>query len=74
MNESVKRSDGEAAFPHEFEWSHRGMTLRDYFAAQALNAIISNSGLVTSKASDASELICRDAYELADAMLRERQK
>ena len=45
-----------------------GMTLRDYFAAKAMEALISdgrNAGL---------KIIASDAYQIADAMLAERVK
>jgi hypothetical protein len=78
--------DNEPAFP--FVWTqlnafgeqvtltHHGMSLRDWFAGQALNAHLSNpdhwpmmaNGQVT-KADIASS-----SYEFADAMLAERVK
>jgi short-subunit dehydrogenase involved in D-alanine esterification of teichoic acids len=42
----------------------RGMTLRDYFAAKAMQALIDNDGLFSE--------IPTQAYELADAMLKAR--
>lgn len=51
-----------------YEDSSTGMTLRDYFAGQALAGMCSNSGAntITFKA-DA-------AYKIADLMLKEREK
>lgn len=50
---------------------HGGMTLRDYFAAQAINALvdswIKNGGI-------APEDIASDAFCIADAMLEARKK
>ena len=44
---------------------HYGMTLRDYFAAKAMQAVISKrSGMPASEA--------QFAYEVADAMLKAR--
>ena len=43
----------------------QGMTLRDYFAARAMQALIDNDGLFSE--------ISTQAYELADAMLEARQ-
>ena len=52
-----------------------GMTLRDWFAGQAL---ISTMRLVTGIESEPGEgmaqTFARRAYELADAMLKERSK
>ena len=49
---------------------YRGMTLRDYFAAAALQGLIANKphkGIDTSLMSDW-------AYKVANAMLNEREK
>jgi hypothetical protein len=42
-----------------------GMTLRDYFAAKAMQALIDNDGLFSE--------IPTQAYELADAMFKARE-
>ena len=48
-----------------------GMSLRDYFAAKAMQAIASN--VVTSQgAVQSCEYIAQGAYLIADAMLKER--
>lgn len=62
------------AFPAEndsekqYNWINKGMTLRDYFAGQALVA------LIDSKNGATSDVIARAAYFLADAMLAVRAK
>lgn len=48
------------------ETYHPGMTLRDYFAGQAIIGICVNSGVKYFKAET--------AYKIADAMLEEREK
>ena len=58
------------AFPVAFKWGedlkeYNGMSLRDYFAAKAMQALIDNDGLFSE--------IPTQAYELADAMLKARQ-
>ena len=45
-----------------------GMTLRDYFAAKAMQGLLAG----TLKSSDLS-LIARDCYQMADAMLKARE-
>jgi hypothetical protein len=45
-----------------------GMTLRDYFAAKAMQGLLAG----TLKSSDTS-LIARDCYAMADAMLKARE-
>lgn len=47
-----------------------GMTLRDYFASQAL----ANLNLQAHVAAPAAAHLARSAYEIADAMLAERVK
>ena len=46
------------------------MTLRDYFAAKAMQAMIT----VTIRTDVKKELLSDAAYEIADAMLEARQK
>lgn len=57
------------AFPtleeHRFNQEQLGMTLRDYFAAKAMQALIDNDTLFSD--------IAIQAYQLADAMLKERE-
>jgi NADH:ubiquinone oxidoreductase subunit B-like Fe-S oxidoreductase len=43
-----------------------GMTLRDYFAAKAMQALIDNDGLFSE--------IPTQAYALADAMMKAREE
>ena len=45
---------------------HSGMTLRDYMAAKAMQALIDNDGLFSE--------IPRQAYAIADAMMKEREQ
>ena len=78
------RNDGGPAYPHEADYVmgdkpsdpyqfkvdfHPGMSLRDYFAGQAL----ANSWTCLEK-GDQPEEIAKDAYKIADAMLAEREK
>lgn len=58
------------AFPVEMIYTQEnekfnGMTLRDYFAAKAMQALIDNDGLFSE--------IPTQAYELADAMMKARE-
>lgn len=46
--------------------AHVGMTLRDYFATHAMQALIDNDGLFSG--------IPTQAYALADAMLKAREQ
>ena len=53
------------AFPIHWENHSEGMTLRDYFAAKAMQALIDNDGLFSE--------IPTQAYSIADAMLKARE-
>lgn len=48
-----------------------GMTLRDYFAAKAMQGISARG--VSNKPGDILKFIADDAYRLADAMLAARE-
>ena len=56
------------------------MTLRDYFAGQALIAILSGDYTTTicavskERGLSANQTTAKVAYEFADAMLKEREK
>ena len=68
----MTKDTGGPAFPCVHELSEtKGMTLRDYFAAQALAAIIQADGAQFFASNGAHAMI---AYEHADAMLAERSK
>jgi hypothetical protein len=56
--------DGGPAFPH----NSKGMSLRDWFAGQALKAIV----MTLDFGADGCNAVGLMAYEMADAMLRAR--
>ncbi len=66
---------GGYAFPHTIEHLHQpvtaGMTLRDYFAAKAMQALTlrlaSKEGLIVF-----DDAVAESAYLMADAMLKAR--
>lgn len=70
--------DGGPAFPElranwdsnsqvAFYYTDGGMTLRDYFAATAMNKLLTNYAV-----RDFFSNIANDAYAMADAMLKAR--
>lgn len=71
------KETGGPAFPHEYKYSDgtanraEGMTLRDFFAAKAMQAAATNE-----KGADGFTFAQRAewAYAQADAMLSERNK
>ena len=46
-----------------------GMTLRDYFAAKAMQSL-----MLAAKTSQDVDLLSTGAYQMSDAMLKERSK
>ena len=71
MNDKISKYNGGPAFPYVVSLDRdtaefTGMTLRDYFAAKAMQVPglpwVDRKGLVTQ------------AYKVADAMLKERDK
>lgn len=69
---SEAKETGGAAFPIVFEkedYIHDGMTLRDYFAAKAMQGFAADG---TAVWSDGVKGMARTAYIWADAMLEER--
>ena len=74
----MSKEDGGPAFPYsalspegvEVYKDSDGMTLRDYFAAKAMQGFMSRSLIPGFD----EEMIALKAYEIADAMLAERAK
>jgi hypothetical protein len=77
--------DGGAAFPvpdtiypnGQVQYGHNGMTLRDWFAGQSLQATnfeecIKLAVEVGFKPSQAGEYVAKGCYRMADAMLKAR--
>ena len=70
-----KQKHGGPAFPNsrhvgELTVADGGMTLRDYFAAKAMQVVISNATVKMVQ----YEAIASAAYKMADAMLEARNK
>jgi len=59
------------AFPEEFG-CEPGMTLRDYFAAKAMQAIVSDKFMIAELGFKSE--IAGAAYEMADEMLKARNE
>jgi hypothetical protein len=73
---STPNNEPERAFPHHETTSmgepyhdHLGMTLRDYFAAQALTGILMAPGQLVRVAQNNPDQAALWAYGQADAML-----
>lgn len=59
----------EQAFPNPHRTDMTGMTLRDYFAAKAMQSMC-----LTVKREQDVEIIPEAAYRMADAMLEARKQ
>lgn len=78
------KNDGGPAFPgtggpirtgvDTFSFSSAGMTLRDYFAGQALAGLASATNDQGDWTGADAQSVAHTAYEIADAMLAERAK
>ena len=69
-------NDGGPAFPHTTQWdgitpaiNHHGISMRDYFAAAALQGLLASP----AEAEFGVSHFATAAYEAADAMIRARE-
>ena len=69
MKPSPIKAVSEPAFPTHHTDSNKGMSLRDYFAAKAMQGMIYGS----VKAYENPSMCAEWAYQTADAMLKERE-
>ena len=67
----MTKETGGSAFPHENHLSHRGMTLRDYFAAKALPSMMHADA---GRWEGNYKIHAERAYKYADAMLEARKQ
>ena len=84
--EQKTMSTKEPTFPRSYVADgHTGMTLRDYFAAKTMAAMIAHHGIYDEKQPSAgmtsataldyhSDSVSKIAYVYADAMLAERER
>lgn len=66
----------EYAFPYHGYSAGRGLTLRDHFAAVALQGILAcpKTDVLNSTWKNDGKVVAETAYEYADAMLAARQQ
>lgn len=72
MSQYMKDDEGAAAFPVPEDFREYGMSLRDYFAGQAITALCVSDRFVRDVDSAKNQSMW--AYEIADAMLVERMR
>ena len=65
----------QSVYIEDQETNSRGMSLRDYFAAQAMQAQISvpETLIALGKKTITADQVCGSCYEWADAMLKARE-
>jgi len=71
------KEDGDVAFPAitgNGYFYQRGMSIRDYFAGQALAGSLAGAELNNYISEESAKKFAAEAYILADAMLAEREK
>ena len=74
---------GGPAFPHEYKYGDGtaqrcdGMSLRDFFAAKAMQGWVASSPIISGEpmngSAEMAEQIAGASFVLADAMLRARE-
>ena len=70
----MSNNTGGPAFPglhpsKECHYQDAGMTLRDYFAAKAMQAVLTNHKLEDCD----DDVVAKNCYQMADFMLKARQ-
>lgn len=78
----TNRPDGGPAFPSENDDKYyHGITVRDYFAGASIGPLMASDGFEkrlmkddTFKLDDLPKFAAELAYEIADAMLKERER
>ena len=70
---------GGPAFPglhpsKECHYQDAGMTLRDYFAAKAMQGMLAANGDSNGYLEYEEETVAANSYKLADAMLKAREQ
>lgn len=80
----MSKQTGGQAFPRKqweydgqnsvLQYQEEGMTLRDYFAAKAMQAMISNPQMIDNDSDSAVNYAASAAYKFSDAMLKAREE
>ncbi len=77
---SLLKRAGESVFPVKIDMGDgskiegMGMSLRDYFAAKAMQGILSNHAMIDETADSSVAWTAESAFRMADAMLKAREK
>lgn len=78
MNNTNTGGSAFPAFEHHPSYMQMlvvgGMTLRDYFAAKAMQGLITSASLSRTESWYDEERVAESAYKMADAMLKARKE
>lgn len=69
-------NDGGPAYPtldNTEHWRHLGLSIRDYFAAAALQGMLADPTILKTAKADGYVMV-DSAYQLSDAMLERRKR
>jgi hypothetical protein len=69
----VMSNNNEPAFPSD-RFLRSGMTLRDYFAAQAMAGFCADPSVEWKHGQETETTLAKLAYDVADAMIQVRQQ
>jgi hypothetical protein len=70
--QQTKRDNGGPAFPITGNLQYEGMSLRDYFAAKAMQGMLANRDAWDGERHN--DYVATQAYKIADAMIAEGKK
>ena len=73
MNDK-KINDGGVAFPSMAATANPGMSLRDYFAAAAMQGMLASDDSVFANFNEFVKHVGETSYRYADAMLKAREE
>lgn len=74
MAETVKDGGPAFAYGNHEQGGHSGMSLRDWFAGQALAGHLASLNPTAEHDPDSAAAFARSSYRIADAMLAEGSK
>jgi len=81
MSDNVEPKEEYLAFPLTFDhpqsnqrYVHTGMTLRDYFAAKAMQSILTHQQVMSGLNVDMASTVPAIAFRIADIMMKVRDE
>ena len=74
MTQEIKKPEDPLVYPSNLYEKQLGITLRDMFANSAMQSIVLRQRYNVNDDYIHWESVAKDAYELADAMLEQREQ